>query len=369
MQRGLWQHGRHIVAEHAFGSSANNHLVGEAAGLATIALLAPGLEESEAWLRRALGWLEREAPLQVLPDGANAEQAFAYQLFVLDLLLLVVALLELRERPVPDALRGALARSADALALLVAPGEPDPAYGDADDGRAFLLDGEELRRAPGVAASLASLLGHGGARALAGAPDAASLLLFGEAGRDRFASAEKPPPPGSGVLPDLGLVVLRRDGVRVTFDAGPLGYLSLAAHGHADALGVTLADTGGELVGDPGTGSYFGNPERRAAFRSTRFHATVAVDGADQAEQAGPFLWRDHYRCWPCTSTSRAASSSASTTATAGSPTRCATGARCSCSGAAPRSSTIGSMPTATTTTPRRGRSSRSSSSGTVPTT
>jgi hypothetical protein len=294
---GLWQHGRFVVRDHSFGSSANNHLVGEAAGLATIALLAPELRESEAWLRRALAWLEREAGKQILPDGSGAEQALAYHLFVLDLLLLVVALLEARALAVPAALRGALERSADALALQVAPGEPDPAYGDGDDGRAFVLDGREARNAPGIAASLASCLGHGGARRLAGTPDPASLLLFGAAGLARFESVETSAPPASGLLSDSGLVVLRRSGVRTTLDAGPLGYLTIAAHGHADALSVTVADEGAELVTDPGTGSYFGDRARRTAFRGTALHATVTVDGLDQAEQAGPFLWREHYRC------------------------------------------------------------------------
>jgi hypothetical protein len=294
---GLWQHGRYIVQDHSFGSSANNHLVGEAAGLATIALLAPELRASDSWLRRALSWLDGESDRQILPDGTGAEQAFTYHLFVVDLLLLVVALLEARGRTVPLAIRAALERSADALALQVGPGEPDPAYGDSDDGRAFVLDGADARTAAGVAASLASCLGHGGAKRLAGRPDAASLLLFGEAGRMRFDLTEAAHAPGSGLLAGSGLVVLRRAVRRVTFDAGPLGYLAIAAHGHADALSVTISDGEQELVSDPGTGSYFGDRARRWAFRGTPFHATVSVDGEDQAVQAGPFLWREHYGC------------------------------------------------------------------------
>ncbi len=90
-------------------SSANNHLVGELAGLAVGALLLPELAGSSRRLRCALDGLAREADLQVLPDGAGAEQALAYQLFTGDLLLVVAALLRLDGRMVPPAITAALA--------------------------------------------------------------------------------------------------------------------------------------------------------------------------------------------------------------------------------------------------------------------
>ena len=204
---------------------------------------------------------------------------------MLDLFLLVVALARARGVAPAPAIAGALARAADALATLVQGSEPQPAFGDADDGRAFVLDGAENRDVNGVAATIAACLDRRSETA-----DPAALLLFGGAG-----AAAPPAPARDAVLADSGLAVLRRARTRTLFDAGPLGYLSLAAHGHADALQVTLADEGLELVTDPGTGSYYGDRARRAAFRSTAFHPTVTVDGLDQAEQAGPFLWRDHY--------------------------------------------------------------------------
>jgi hypothetical protein len=288
--RALWQHCRWIVRDHSFGSSANNHLIGEAAGLAVIGLLVPELRESESWVDRGVGWLDVEVDRQILRDGGGAEQAFAYHLFVCDLLLLASALVtEPSERIV-----GGLSRSARALALQVQPGEPDLAYGDADEGRAFVFDGEEARTARAVASSLACATGTPEAAGLAGRPDFASLVLFGPDGERRFAGAGPANHPSDGVLPDLGLVVLRRHGTRTTFDAGPLGYLRIAAHGHADSLAVSYSHEGLELVTDPGTGTYFGDPALRHAFRSTAAHATVTVDGLDQAVYGGPFLWLKH---------------------------------------------------------------------------
>jgi hypothetical protein len=88
--------------------------------------------------------------------------------------------------------------------------------------------------------------------------------------------------------------VLRRGTRRITMDVGPLGYLSIAAHGHADALAVTVADNGHDLVGDPGTGSYYAEPAWRTAFRGTRMHPTASVDDLDQSVPGGPFLWVRH---------------------------------------------------------------------------
>jgi hypothetical protein len=93
---------------------------------------------------------------------------------------------------------------------------------------------------------------------------------------------------------DGGLVVLRRGGRRLTMDVGPLGYLGIAAHGHADALAVTLADGDRALIDDPGTGSYYAEPEWRNAFRGTRSHPTVSIDDVDQSVPGGAFLWVRH---------------------------------------------------------------------------
>lgn len=294
--RALWQSSTFTLHDLSPPSSANNHLLGELAGLALVGLLAPELRRSDDFTRRGLEGLAREATRQILPDGMGAEQAFGYQLFVLDLILLVVAVAELRHVRPPSELRAALARAGDALASVVGDDEPDPASGDSDDGRAFVLDGAAARTSRGVAASIAAADGHAGARRVAGALDPAAVLLFGAAGCERFERTTPAEAPGDAFLPDAGLVVLRRSGVRTTVDVGPHGYLTLAAHGHADALHVTLSRGATELVVDPGTGSYFGDPATRAAFRGTPSHSTVSVDDLDQADPAGPFLWGRHPR-------------------------------------------------------------------------
>ncbi len=79
--------------------------------------------------------------------------------------------------------------------------------------------------------------------------------------------------------------------MQAVIDAAPLGYLSIAAHGHADCLSFVMSVAGEEILIDPGTYCYHSDPVWRDYFRSTRAHNTVGVDGVDQSEMAGPFMW------------------------------------------------------------------------------
>jgi hypothetical protein len=49
-----------------------------------------------------------------------------------------------------------------------------------------------------------------------------------------------------------------------------------------------------EILADPGTYCYHGEPEWRRYFRSTLAHNTVEVAGRDQSTSGGPFLWTRH---------------------------------------------------------------------------
>ena len=71
-----------------------------------------------------------------------------------------------------------------------------------------------------------------------------------------------------------GYYILRRgtqreDEIVVVFDCGPLGYLSTAAHGHADALSFTLSAYGLEFLIDPGHCLLFVDDMWRDYFRGT----------------------------------------------------------------------------------------------------
>ena len=71
----------------------------------------------------------------------------------------------------------------------------------------------------------------------------------------------------------------------------PWATQSIAAHGHADALAFTLSVGGREFLVDPGTYAYHTQGAWRSYFRGTAAHNTVRVDGRDQSQPGGNFMW------------------------------------------------------------------------------
>jgi hypothetical protein len=79
--------------------------------------------------------------------------------------------------------------------------------------------------------------------------------------------------------------------ISVLFDCGELGFRTIAAHGHADALSVIVRAFDHDIFADPGTYDYFTYPAWREYFRGTSAHNTVVVDEIDQSRKLGSFLW------------------------------------------------------------------------------
>lgn len=276
-------------------SSANNHLIGELAGLVVGGLAFPRVPGASDRAERALADLGAELGRQVHADGIDAEQATAYGGFVLDLVLPVVASLTRLGRDVPEAVAGPVARMADALGVLASDGGTLPRIGDDDDAAGIDLGAHADRpaRLHSRLRSAGLLLGRTPARVAPGL-DEQTAWLCGTAAAHLPATERLP---GSAVLPDGGYAVLRtRDGageVRAILKAGPFGLGPLYAHGHADLLSVYLSIDGEEVVVDAGTFTYYGDARWRDHGRSTAAHSTVRVDGRDQATPLGPFMWRN----------------------------------------------------------------------------
>jgi hypothetical protein len=54
---------------------------------------------------------------------------------------------------------------------------------------------------------------------------------------------------------------------------------------------VEVRHDGVDILADPGTYCYHGEPEWRQYFRSTSAHNTIRIDGRDQSVSGGPFMW------------------------------------------------------------------------------
>ena len=287
----------HIERYLSAYSSANNHLIGEAAGLAMAGLAFPWLPDAARWRERGLQIMEAELSPQILADGVPAEQAVHYLLFVLDFNLVVWRLAALNGASVPAIWHEKLEAACDFLIHLM-DGHGEVAHiGDSDDAWVVRLDARaEVNNFRSLLATGAALFRRADFKAAAGRWDEKSQWLLGDEGFDAFqALPDAPNVVESKVFPQGGYTALRDAGRTgdnvVIFDHGPLGFLATAAHGHADALSLTLNVDGQPLLIDPGTYAYQEGGAWRTYLRGTAAHNTVLVNGTDQSEMQGTFLW------------------------------------------------------------------------------
>src|SRR5207237_4460705 len=130
----VYEHARFIHGYFSRHSSANNHLIGEAAGLYIAGLTWPCWPRVRDWRRVAQQILEREALLQSSTDGVNLEQAVCYQQFVLDFLLLALLAGRSAGERFSAAYEQRVAAMLEFLAALMDVGGNVPMIGDSDDG-------------------------------------------------------------------------------------------------------------------------------------------------------------------------------------------------------------------------------------------
>jgi hypothetical protein len=284
-------------------SSANNHLIGETAGVWIASTTWDHWPHMRQWGERCKRILEAEMLKQNAPDGANREQAFSYQQFVLDFGLLAGLAARAAQRDFPAEYWRRLEAMIDFLACVMDVGGNVPMVGDADDGYVTRLQPESrLQAFRSLIATGAVLFDRPDLARKAGGFDDKSRWLLGHAGQRKFDALLAAAPlyyTAARAFPHAGYYLLgdryeTPDEVKMLVDAGPLGYLSIAAHGHADALSVALSVGGEEVLVDPGTYAYHTSPEWRRYFRGTRAHNTVLIDDRDQSDQSGNFMWSRH---------------------------------------------------------------------------
>lgn len=137
----IWHHQRWLAAFPSRASSANNHIIAEAAGQFAAACAFGWFPSSERWRADALRSLERHLRSNTFSSGLNRELATEYHGLVLELGLAAVAEADAAGVPVPDTIRLVLLRMTDALAAIVDNRLRPPRQGDADDGHGLVLDG------------------------------------------------------------------------------------------------------------------------------------------------------------------------------------------------------------------------------------
>lgn len=251
----LLLHGRFIRTHLEYGEVRGNHYLADVVGLLPVAALFERGREGRAWADWAAGQLVEEMRHQVRTDGCSHEASIPYHRLVTELF---VCGTQAADALLPGAMPAWYRERLAAMLRFVADySRPDglaPQIGDADDGR-FLPLGDY------------------------GANDVRSHLhLF------RQADLAYEPRSSCAAYPDGGYYVLRSRDLYVIVRCGDTGMDGRGGHSHNDQLSFELCVRRQPIVIDPGSFVYTADPAARDLFRSTAFHSTLRLDGAEQNE-------------------------------------------------------------------------------------
>lgn len=289
-----------FISKHFSGySSANNHLIGEAAGLYIATMMLDLGAAGKAWSRTAKEILEREIINQNYSDGVNKEQAISYQQFVYDFLIMAYCIGKKLNDEFSQEYLEMLYKMGIFIKQITFNGFVIPQFGDEDDGYVidvgqrqygvyrsicnthdWVFNGLENNNDDAKTVFLKLLIGDNKVEKEAAKKFNANIKNFPQGGYYILSSGKDP-----------------RTCQRMIFDCGELGLGSLAAHGHADALSIFFSIGDKPVLIDPGTYAYHTEKLWRNYFRGTSAHNTICVDGRNQSEITGNFMWGDRADC------------------------------------------------------------------------
>jgi hypothetical protein len=264
----------------SFGSSANNHRLGELTGLLLVVRRWPEMEKFAGSAEDLWKEISRCVLAQFAGDGGNHEQALHYHLFAFEMALHACRAMKLADGAVMHRLKLA----ADFFSHMEQSGEAWD-YGDSDDAQIVPL---AAKRAHAPSEWREWLLGDG--------HEAGEALRFwlGSPCPLRVNSAAKGHAWWS--TSESGMAIGQLAGWRARLDASPLGFGKMAAHGHGDALHVSLWDGPEAIIIDPGTGGYFGAKELRAELAAWEAHnGPQPIEGYKTPRRMGAFLLTQHH--------------------------------------------------------------------------
>lgn len=298
------EHGTHIRRHLEFSYIVtSNHYLSDVAGLLWLGLCLPELEAARGWREWALRALLTEMDKQVLGDGADAEASTGYHRLVLELFLFSFVLCRANEIEIEARYWQKLRAMFDYVRAYLRPDGRAPLIGDTDSGQVLPLTRRAADDHAYVLAIGAALFDEprwkvsiNGADAGAGAECEAPeevLWVLGGAGLDRYWQLPYAAPSdvASRDFTEAGTYIMRAGDLYLLFNASGAGLGGRGSHGHNDALSVEVSACGASFIADPGTYVYVGDLRARHQFRSTAYHSTVEVDGAEQnaIDERAPF--------------------------------------------------------------------------------
>ena len=277
----------YLTKHYSRYSSANNHLLVEATAIG----LAGYAFHYKPWQTLAKRILTEELPKQNYPDGVNKELSLHYQTFGMEAYLLMAHVSG--ETCWNDMLK----HQAEFVAHSSWREKAVCEFGDDDEGKILDLHGGDWHQWEWVL-QLASLVTE---KRYSSFNDVCenTRWLFTDEQIEAIKQQSMYDASVSRCFKEGGNSFLRDkdDRVLIGIDHAALGFGSIAAHGHADALSFQMLIDGEIVIADPGTYIYHCDLEHRNSFRKTINHSTVCVGERDQSEMLGAFLWGKRAEC------------------------------------------------------------------------
>ena len=287
-------HGYWLMRYPSCFSSANNHLITEAGALYLLSKLAPYLPEADKWNMYAKETLLEEAGNQIHTDGVGVEQSPSYSAFTLEWLLLCGVIGKRLDDEFPSQYWQRIEKAGVFLRWITDTKGNQPNIGDNDEGRVFYSELLDELYSTSILACIASLTNRHDLAPPTYIPHLRNLF-FGVS----QTNLEKTP--GIKCFDKGGYSISRiyiNDiELLLAVDHGPLGYLSIAAHGHADSLAIWFHINGLPVIVDAGTYLYHSGGNWRDHMRSTPAHNTLSINGTSSSKSSSAFNWSTKAKC------------------------------------------------------------------------
>ncbi len=279
--RSVQQQAAFLAGHFSNWAIPNNHLIAEAAALATVATYWPVFRRARAWMAQADATMAEEVKRQVLKDGFQFENSVNYHMVTLDFLLLYLHTKAVRgESPDAIVLEKTMAMAEAALAL-AAPSGRMPLIGDDSFTHLIVLGGTMGSPGPvGSGLSFEDFMRREHAR------------LFSTTSWGRDLLALHLPVAHTRRFEDAGIDAMRAVDSHLVFTHGPQHRRPYShGHVHADAGSFELELDGTPLIVDSGTYLYGTDERIRRHMRSARAHNTVLIDGVEPMRPTAAFQW------------------------------------------------------------------------------
>jgi hypothetical protein len=271
---------QYVMKNLSLYSSANNHLIVEVAISSIVGYIVDPIYKQN-WFISGYDMLNKQLNIQVHEDGVNKEQAIHYHTFVLEMILHYNSFMKKINR---DSIHDEIVyKMAKFLGNLMVDGHISE-FGDSDDAKIIHLEEVDYYKYVLILASEyfnKKFMNY----------NTTSLQVKSLYSRNIDIEKRLIQYNDLNVYNNGGYVVTKSKDFSFIFDSGPLGFGSIAAHGHADALNLVLYYKNNQIFVDSGTYIYNIKKYWRDYFRKTENHNTLTYNGQDQSQIEGPFLW------------------------------------------------------------------------------